>query len=143
MNNIIDVKILNTSNKIYKQTLFSAGYDIYANENVKINSHEYKLIKTGLYLQIQNGYEGQIRSRSGLAYKHGIIVLNSPGTIDSDYTGEIQVLLYNVSNESYTININDRIAQIVFSKCYDINLIETNIFNKTQRDNGGFGHTGK
>lgn len=99
------------------------------------------LIPTGLYLEIPIGYEGQVRPRSGLALKHGITVLNAPGTIDSDYRGEIGVILYNASHSNYTIEPLSRIAQIVFAKVEQVEFIPAKL-NETERGKGGFGHTG-
>ena len=104
---------------------------------------ERQLIPTGLFVQLPENYEIQIRPRSGLAFKQGITCLNTPGTIDSDYRGEIKVLLINLSNEIQIINNNDRIAQMVFAKTENIELIAVDVINETERGEGGFGHTGK
>ena len=122
----------------------SAGLDIKANleESLIMKPLERVIIPTGLYLSIPLGYEGQIRSRSGLSFNHGIIVLNSPGTIDSDYRGELKIVLINLSNEDFTINDGDRIAQLVIGS-YIIpkwNLVEN--LDQSNRSDGGFGSTG-
>ena len=124
------------------QTKGSAGFDLHSIEDVLLNPGERKLIKTGLAFEIEKGYEVQIRPRSGLAYKHGITVLNSPGTIDSDYRGEIKVLLINHSNEAFNIKKGDRIAQGVLAKVIQADIIEVKEINKTSRGDKGFGSTG-
>ena len=101
------------------------------------------LVKTGLFIEIPVGYEGQVRSRSGLALKNGISVLNSPGTIDADYRGEIGVILINLSKEDFEVNPGDRIAQLVFSNVEQANWIVSDSLNTTERGDGGFGSTGK
>jgi dUTP pyrophosphatase len=103
---------------------------------------ERKLVKTGLFIEIPVGYEAQVRPRSGLALKNGITVLNSPGTIDADYRGELKVLLINLSNTSFIINDGERIAQMVIAKHEQINWMEVTSMNETDRGSGGFGHTG-
>jgi len=126
----------------------SSGFDLRANleEPVSIKSGEYKLIKTGLYFEIPNNMEITVRSRSGLAYKHGISVLNGIGTIDSDYKGEIGVLLINHGKEDFIINNGDRIAQGVLSSVIGKNLIKfdkvSEISNNSERSTGGYGSTG-
>lgn len=144
---MVQVKIINKStNKLPSyQTDGASGLDIIANLEapVTLNPLERILVKTGLYIEIPLGYEGQIRPRSGLALKNGISVLNSPGTIDSDYRGEIGVILINLSNESFVINHGDRIAQLIFSKYEKVSFSEVSILEETDRGIGGFGHTGK
>ncbi len=140
------IKIINKSQfqlPKYK-TSGAAGLDLQANiiDQVLLKPLERKLIKTGLYISIPNGYEGQIRARSGLALKHGITLANGIGTIDSDYRGELKVILVNLSKEDYIINKGDRIAQIVFIKYENVNLIEVKELDETLRDEGGFGHSG-
>ena len=126
----------------------SSGFDLRANltETMTIQPGEYKLIKTGLYFSIPENFEIQIRSRSGLAYKNGICVLNSPGTIDADYTGEIGVLLINHGKEDFIINNGDRIAQAVIASVIGKNFVNLNkvetIDDNTERGSGGFGSTG-
>lgn len=130
-------------------TVCSAGMDLRANiidegnnNIISIAPGERALIPTGLYLQIPYGYEGQIRPRSGLALKYGITVLNTPGTIDSDYRGEICVCLINHGNDTFDVHHGDRIAQIVFAQVEQVLLTEVFKLKDTKRGNGGFGHTG-
>ena len=127
------------------ETSASAGLDIRAfiEEKLTLSPGERKLIKTGLFLEIPEGYEAQVRPRSGLAFKNGITVLNSPGTIDADYRGEIGVILINHSSEIFEINSGDRIAQLVFAKVEQAVWFETESLNETERGEGGFGSTGK
>ena len=125
-------------------TLFSSGMDIYAyidNEFV-MKPMERALISTGLYIELPPGYEAQIRPRSGLAIKNGITVLNTPGTIDADYRGEIKILLINLSNDNFTIQAGDRIAQMVIAPCIQAVWQIENELSQTQRGEGGYGHTG-
>jgi len=103
---------------------------------------ERTLIPTGLYIELPIGYEAQVRPRSGLAIKHGITVLNTPGTIDADYRGEVKVILVNLSNEPFKVNDGDRIAQMIISKHVQAHLIQVEKLNETTRGEGGFGHTG-
>ena len=123
----------------------SAGMDIRAavKEPVKLKPMEVKMIATNLSVEIPEGFEIQVRPRSGLAAKHGIGILNSPGTIDSDYRGEVKVILINFSKEEFIIQPGDRIAQIILSKVYKARLEETEELNNSQRGDGGFGHSGK
>lgn len=125
------------------QTKGAAGLDLAAflKEPITIEPQQTKLIPTGLFFQIPYGYEAQIRSRSGLALKHGITVLNAPGTIDSDYRGEVGVILINQSNKPFTINSGDRIAQTVFAKVERVELIDTDSLSQTDRGENGFGST--
>lgn len=122
----------------------SAGIDLYANisEPISLKPLERVLIPTGIYISIPNGYEAQIRARSGLALKHGITLANGIGTIDSDYRGEIKIILINLGQDEFIINSGDRIAQMVFIKYEKVTLIEVNKLNDTKRGGGGFGHTG-
>ncbi|PAF53903.1 deoxyuridine 5'-triphosphate nucleotidohydrolase [Helicobacter sp. 13S00482-2] len=139
----INIKKLHPDAIIPKyQTLGAAGFDIHSIEDVTLLSKESKLIKTGLSMSIQQGYELQIRPRSGLALKYSISVLNTPGTIDSDYRGEIMVLLINHSSENFTITKGDRIAQGVISKVYQADFIEVSELDETLRGSGGFGSSG-
>jgi dUTP pyrophosphatase len=126
------------------ETASSAGMDLRANieEPVSIRPLERALIKTGLFMEIPRGYEAQVRPRSGLALKKGLTVLNSPGTIDADYRGEIGVILVNLSHETVTIERGERIAQLVFAKVKQAKLINAKKLNETQRGSGGFGSTG-
>jgi dUTP pyrophosphatase len=125
------------------QTKEAAGFDLHSIEDVVINPGERKLIGTGLAFEIEFGYEVQIRPRSGLAFKHGITVLNSPGTIDSDYRGEIKVLLINHSNSPFEIKKGERIAQAVVAPVIQAEIIEVEELSSTDRGEGGFGSTGK
>jgi len=139
------VKIINRSHLDLKYaTKGSSGMDIRADlrDKIILNPGKRVLIPTGLFLKIPKGVEGQIRPRSGLAIKHGITVLNSPGTIDSDYIGEIKIILINHGEKDFIINYNDRIAQIVFSKIIKIKLVDVAVLKKTKRGINGFGHTG-
>jgi len=123
----------------------SAGMDIRAavDDELVINSGEIKLVPTNLIFEIPEGFEIQVRPRSGLALKHGIGLLNSPGTIDSDYRGEVGIIMYNTSKENFVIKRGDRIAQIVLSKYYIADILETEVISESKRGDGGFGHTGK
>lgn len=127
------------------ETIASAGVDLRAfiPEAIHLQPLERKLVKTGMYIELPLGYEAQVRPRSGLAYKNGITVLNSPGTIDADYRGEIGVILVNLSNEAFTIENGDRIAQLVFAKHEQATFVEVNELSTTSRGEGGFGSTGK
>jgi len=122
----------------------SAGIDLRANlgEGLIIHPMERKIVGTGLFIELPNGYEAQIRPRSGLAAKHGITVLNSPGTIDADYRGEIKVILINLSAEDFTITDGERIAQMVFARHEQAEWVEVETLEETERGKGGFGHTG-
>lgn len=141
------VKIINKSQHPLPayETILSAGMDLRASltEPIILQPMQRALIPTGLYIELPAGTEAQIRPRSGLAFKHGITVLNSPGTIDADYRGEIKVLLINLSQEAFEIKDSERIAQMVVSKHETVEwqLVET--LNETKRGEGGFGHTGK
>ncbi len=139
------VKIINKSkHELPKyQTECSAGMDLYANLEVSVTLQplQRKLISTGLYLQLPEGFEAQIRPRSGLALKNGITVLNSPGTIDADYRGEIGVILINLSADEFTVNDGDRVAQMVITKHECATWEEVEILEDSQRGEGGFGST--
>ncbi len=126
-------------------TPLSAGMDLRASidEPIKLEPLARCLVKTGLHIELPEGYEAQIRPRSGLAYKHGISIVNSPGTIDADYRGEIGVLLVNLSNEAFTIEDGERIAQMVIAKHESIVWEEVETLSDSERGAGGFGHTGK
>lgn len=141
------VKIINKSNNSLPNyaTAYSAGMDLRANlqDPVTLKPLERALIPTGLFIELPAGYEAQIRPRSGLAVKHGISVLNSPGTIDADYRGEIRVVLVNLSNEAFVINHGERICQMVVAKHASVEWDETNELEESDRGAGGFGHTGK
>lgn len=141
------VKIINKSKHSLPEykTALSAGMDLTANleESITLKSLERKLIPTGLFIELPAGYEAQVRPRSGLAFKHGLTVLNSPGTIDADYRGEIGVILANLSNEDFEIKDGERIAQLVIAKHETVELIEVETLDETERGAGGFGSTGK
>lgn len=126
-------------------TSASSGLDIraFVENSIILQPLQRALIPTGLFIELPIGYEAQIRPRSGLAIKHGITCLNSPGTIDADYRGEIKVILINLGNEAVTINNGDRIAQMVIQKVEQVELIEVEVLSITERGVGGFGHTGK
>ena len=143
----IKVEIVNKSeNPLPKyETVNSSGLDLRAclSENIILKPLERALISTGLSISIPEGYEAQVRPRSGLAFKHGVTVLNTPGTIDADYRGEIKVILVNLSNEDFTIKNGERICQLVFAKVEQINWVAVDVLDATERGIGGFGHTGK
>lgn len=125
-------------------TAQSAGMDLRANipESITLQPLERRLIPTGLHIALPEGYEAQVRPRSGLALKHGITVLNSPGTIDSDYRGELMVLLINLSQDPFTVNDGERIAQLVIARHEQAVLTTVEVLDKTERGAGGYGHTG-
>lgn len=143
----MNVKIINkgTCPLPSYETAGAAGMDVRANilSTVYVSPGERTLVPTGLYLEIPAGLECQVRPRSGLALKKGITVLNTPGTIDSDYRGEVGVILINLSAEIFTIEPNDRIAQLVFCPVVQVTLIETDALESSDRGTGGFGSTGK
>lgn len=126
-------------------TSLSAGMDIRANleEPVVLKPMERRIIPTGLYIALPEGYEAQLRPRSGLAIKHGITLLNTPGTIDADYRGEIGVIMVNLSTEPFTINDGERICQMVIASYTQVSWTPVEILDQTERGAGGFGHTGK
>ncbi len=124
------------------QTPQSAGFDLHSLDSHTLKPKERKLIPTGLAFEIQDGYELQVRPRSGLALKNGITVLNTPGTVDSDYRGEIKTLLINLSDEDFTINAGDRIAQCIVSKVHKAEFEEVVELSETLRSSGGFGSSG-
>ena len=126
-------------------TKLSAGMDLRANieEPIVLQPGERRLIPTGIHIGLPQGYEAQVRPRSGLALKHGITCLNSPGTIDADYTGDVGVILINHGQKPFTINDGDRIAQMVIAKYKQVTWVEVEELQATERGDGGFGHTGK
>lgn len=142
----MEIKIVNQSDNPLPayETAFSAGMDLRASldKPVMLKPLERTLIGTGLYIELPAGYEAQVRPRSGLAAKKGITVLNSPGTIDADYRGEIKVILINLSAENYEIRTGDRIAQMIIAKHERAELKESKSLSETARGGGGFGHTG-
>lgn len=141
------VKVINKSHHQLPayESLLAAGLDLRAflNEPVVLMPLQRQLVPTGLYIELPEGYEAQIRPRSGLAFKQGVTVLNSPGTIDADYRGEVKVLLVNLSNEIVNINDGDRVAQMILAKHEQIEWLPAAELNETVRGEGGFGHTGK
>ncbi len=140
------VKVVNKSKHALPQysTSASAGLDLRANldEPIELKPLERQLIPTGLFIELPVGFEAQVRPRSGLAFKHGITVLNSPGTIDADYRGEVKVILVNLSNEAFKIEDGERVAQMVVAKHETIEWEAAEILEETNRGAGGFGHTG-
>lgn len=141
-----NIKIINKSNHPLPsyETIASAGMDIRANvsESSTLKPLQRAIVKTGLYIELPIGFEAQVRPRSGLAAKKGITVLNSPGTIDADYRGEIGVILVNLSNENFTIENGERIAQLVIAKHERAVFEEVEVLSETDRGEGGFGSTG-
>ena len=151
LGNLIKIKMkINIINKSKHEmpsyeTPLSAGVDLRANieESEELQPLERKLIPTGIYIALPEGYEAQIRPRSGLAAKHGITVLNAPGTIDADYRGEIKVILINLSSTPFVIEDGDRICQMVIAQHSHVEWQEVETLDETERGCGGFGHTGK
>lgn len=143
----MEIKIINKSNHDLPSysTKYSAGLDLRANlsTSIIVKPMERVLVPTGLFIELPEGYEAQIRPRSGLAIKHGITVLNSPGTIDADYRGEICVILINLSREDFVINDGERICQMIISKHETAEWISVDVLDESERGKGGFGHTGK
>lgn len=143
----MEVKIVNKSNHRLPEyaTSGSAGMDLKANttEPIVLGPLERQMIPTGLYIALPEGYEAQVRPRSGLAAKYGVTVANSPGTVDADYRGEIKVILINLSNEKFVVNPGDRIAQMVIARYERVEWNEVATLDETERGEGGFGHTGK
>ena len=142
----ISIKVVNKStNELPQyQTAYSAGMDLRASieEEIILEPLQRQLIGTGIYIELPEGYEAQIRPRSGLAYKHGISVLNSPGTIDADYRGEVKVLLVNISNEAFAIKPDERIAQMIIAEHAQADWHPVDSLSDTERAAGGFGSTG-
>ena len=142
----MEIKVINKGRQPLPEyaTPLSAGLDLRANieESIVLRPMERQLIGTGLYIALPPGYEAQVRPRSGLALKHGITVLNTPGTIDADYRGEVNVLLINLSAEPFTINEGERIAQMVIARHEHAELTLVEELDETERGAGGYGHTG-
>ncbi len=142
----MNINIVNKSNNPLPtfETTGSAGMDLRANleDSITLKPLERKLIPTGLFIALPDSYEAQIRPRSGLAYKHGITVLNTPGTIDTDYRGELKILLVNLSNEDFIINHGERVAQLIIAKFEQPKLTLVDSLDETDRNAGGFGSTG-
>ena len=143
----MEVKIVNRSKNELPSyaTMHSAGMDLRADiqESIVLKPLKRIMVPTGLFIELPEGYEAQIRPRSGLAAKHGIGIVNSPGTIDADYRGEIKIILVNLSDEEFTLNPGERIAQMIIAKYERVELFETNSLSETERGEGGFGSTGK
>ncbi|UKT63223.1 dUTP diphosphatase [Pedobacter mucosus] len=143
----MEIKIINKSNHPLPQyeTAHAAGMDLRASniEEITLKPLQRLLIPTGLFIELPIGFEAQIRPRSGLAYKHGISIVNAPGTIDADYRGEIKVLLVNLSDTDFVINSGDRIAQMVIAKHETVIWQTVEALGETDRGEGGYGHTGK
>ena len=142
----MQIKIINKSNHELPnyETIASAGMDMRANiqEPIIIKSLERSMVPTGLFIELPIGYEAQVRPRSGLAFKNGVTCLNSPGTIDADYRGELKVILVNLSHQDFTINNGDRIAQMVIAKHERATWLQVDELSETSRGEGGFGSTG-
>ena len=142
----MNVQVINKSKHALPSyaTSQSAGVDLRANieEPIVIKPLERVLVPTGIYMALPQGYEAQIRPRSGLAAKHGVTVLNTPGTIDADYRGEIKVILVNLSNEPFTIEDGERVCQMVIARHEQGEFVSVEVLDETQRGEGGYGHTG-
>src|SRR5476651_827962 len=140
------IRVINKSknNLPAYETMHAAGMDLRADveEIIILKPMERKLLPTGLYIELPEGFEAQIRPRSGLAFKHGIGIVNSPGTIDADYRGEIKVLLINFSDQVFEINTGDRIAQMIVARHETVSWQQVDVLNETMRGAGGYGHTG-
>jgi dUTP pyrophosphatase len=143
---MITIKVVNKGHQPLPAyaTPQSAGMDLRANIDTQITLHpmERRLIPTGLHIALPAGFEAQVRPRSGLALKHGITVLNTPGTIDADYRGEVMVLLVNFSNDNFIINDGERIAQMIIARHEQGDFVEVETLDATERGEGGYGHTG-
>ncbi len=143
----MEIRIVNHSQHALPEyaTALSAGMDLRANlvDDIVLQPLQRALVPTGLYIALSEGTEAQIRPRSGLAYKHGVTVLNSPGTIDADYRGEVKVLLVNLSSDPFTVKNGERIAQMVIARHETVQWQAVNELEDTARGEGGFGHTGK
>ncbi|GAA9564992.1 dUTP diphosphatase [Helicobacter pylori] len=139
----IKIQKIHTNALIPKyQTEGSSGFDLHAVEEVTIKPHSVGLVRIGICLSLEAGYELQVRTRSGLALNHQVMVLNSPGTVDNDYRGEIKVILANLSDKDFKVQVGDRIAQGVVQKTYKAEFIECERLDETSRGSGGFGSTG-
>ncbi|HQO48888.1 MAG TPA: dUTP diphosphatase [Bacteroidales bacterium] len=143
----MEIKIVNQSGNPLPayETEHAAGMDLRANleESMRVDPMQRVLVPTGLFIELPEGFEAQVRPRSGLAFKHGITVLNSPGTIDADYRGEIKVILINLSDKAFEIQNGERIAQMIIGKYEKAEWKQVDKLSDTQRGTGGFGHTGK
>ena len=142
----MNIRIINKSKNSLPayETLHAAGMDLRAelDEQIVLKPMERKLVPTGLFIELPEGFEAQIRPRSGLAFKHGIGIVNSPGTIDADYRGEIKVLLINYGDQPFEINTGDRVAQMVVARHEKVSWEQVDSLNETTRGAGGYGHTG-
>ena len=142
----MNIRIINKSKNSLPayETLHAAGMDLRAEleEQIVLKPMERKLVPTGLFIELPEGFEAQIRPRSGLAFKHGIGIVNSPGTIDADYRGEVKVLLINYGDQPFEINTGDRVAQMVVARHEKVNWEQVDNLNETTRGAGGYGHTG-
>lgn len=143
---MVKIKVVNTGHQPLPAyaTPQSAGLDLRANIEAPITLHplERRLVPTGLHIALPDGYEAQVRPRSGLALKHGVTVLNTPGTVDADYRGEIMVLLVNFSNEDFVVKDGERIAQMVIAQYAKATFESVEVLDETERGEGGYGHTG-
>ena len=144
----MQIKIVNTSHHPLPkyETLQSAGMDLRAflpEGPVTLKPLQRALVRTGFFMELPAGYEAQVRPRSGLALKKGVTVLNSPGTIDADYRGEVCVVLVNLGSEDFVVNDGERIAQMVIARCEQAEVVQVETLTVTERGSGGFGHTGK
>lgn len=143
---MLNIKVVNTGHQPLPAyaTHQSAGLDLRANlsEPIVLHPLERALVPTGLHIVLPDGYEAQVRPRSGLALKHGITVLNTPGTIDADYRGELKVLLVNFSNDDFVVNDGERIAQMVVARYEQVQFETVSVLDETERGEGGYGHTG-
>jgi len=140
----INVKLLTSTARLpQRMSEAAAGYDLYADnvEDMLIKAGQWALVPTGIAVAIPQGFEGQVRPRSGLANQHGITVLNSPGTIDSDYRGEVKVILMNHSNSDFVVTRGSRIAQLIVARCEQVQFVIADNLGETARNSGGFGHT--
>ena len=137
----VKIKLSNNAKVPYRQTKGSSGYDLYSNEEVILEPNDIVLVSTGVFMEIPLGYEAQVRPRSGLAFKKGITVLNTPGTIDSDYRGEVKVILINLSKNRVILEKHERVAQLVFQKIEDVEF-SLDILSDSKRGDGGFGSSG-
>jgi len=143
---MVEIKVVNKGHQPLPQyaTAQSAGMDLRANieEPIVLRPMERRLVPTGLHIALPEGFEAQVRPRSGLALKHGLTVLNAPGTIDADYRGEIGVVLINLSDKDFVINDGERIAQMVIARYEQAELMPVEVLDETERGEGGYGHTG-
>lgn len=146
MTEMVEIKVVNKGHQPLPQyaTVQSAGMDLRANieEPIVLRPMERRLVPTGLHIALPEGFEAQVRPRSGLALKHGLTVLNAPGTIDADYRGEIGVVLINLSDKDFVINDGERIAQMVITRYEQAELMPVEVLDETERGEGGYGHTG-